>query len=105
MVRDSEQCVYDRNHKMVRLALEKGAILATRTADGVNPFHQAIVKEQVEIVDSSLWAGADLMATDEHGRNALHIASSKADGRSVILSPGNRNKARIASLILGEDAP
>ena len=61
--------------------------------------------EQVEIVDRLLLAGADIMAVDSTGRNALHIASSHAGLDVLAVYHGNRKKETIARYFIEEGAP
>jgi len=96
---------------VVTLALSKGATLPTTTtlSDGtiVNPFHHVISKEKHEIVNFLLdgKAGADLMATDSRGHNALHIASRPEDKSTLTILYGSRNKAQTALALLRYRAP
>ena len=93
------------NLDMVSLALRKGAELRLCNPDGSNPFHRAIMDEQVEIVDRLLLAGADIMAVDSTGRNALHIASSHAGLETLVVLHGNRKKETIARYLIEDGVP
>jgi ankyrin repeat protein len=92
------------NHPLVRLCLSKGAILEKTLPNGVNPFHQAIVDEHLKIVDVLLADGADFKATDNKGRNALHIASSHAGESTLTVNYGSRDKELIVSYLLEDGA-
>ena len=93
------------DHEMVSLAVRKGARPTLRTADGGNPFHRAIVEEKVKIVDSLLGAGADFLAVDDSGRNALHIACSHRGMKTLTVNYESNDKKMIASYLLEDGAP
>jgi ankyrin repeat protein len=88
---------------MVKLAISKGAVPVSRDATGKNPLHHATVIENVQIVDALLAAGADIKATDDQGRTALHVAASLKDPTEMGVSHGNRKKAQIVTSILQRD--
>ncbi|KIW00454.1 uncharacterized protein PV09_07979 [Verruconis gallopava] len=88
------------NIEMTRLALEKGARAGTRTLNGTYLLHEAIAKEQSEIVSSLLEAGADINMLDSSGRNALHIASAHRGERTLTVNYQSREKELIAEELL-----
>ena len=90
---------------MVSLALRKGAELRLCNPDGSNHLHRAIMDEQIELLDRLLFAGADVVAVDSTGRNALHIASSHAGLDVLTVYHGHRKKETIARYLIEDGAP
>jgi ankyrin len=88
------------NADLARLALEKGACPAPINKGKPNPLMVAVVSGQVTIVDMLLAHGADLGATREDGKNALHLASSHPGHDTLTVRPGKREKATIASYLI-----
>lgn len=93
------------DHEMVALAVRKGARPTQRTADGGNPFHRAITERKVKIVDSLLGAGADFLAVDDSGRNALHVACSHPGLKTLTVNHESNDKNLIASYLLEDGVP
>jgi ankyrin repeat protein len=86
----------------VTLAIGKGAVPMARGANDENPLHHAISQGNVGIVDALLAAGADIVDTDDRGRNALHLAASPSpeDRTALTVRHGNRRKEQMATAIL-----
>ncbi|KAK5684750.1 hypothetical protein LTS10_002824 [Elasticomyces elasticus] len=93
------------DHEMVVLAVRKGARPTRRTTDGENPLHRAIKDRKVKIVDSLLGAGADFLALDDSGRNALHVACSHPGLKTLTIDHQSNDKNMIASYLLQDGVP
>ena len=78
------KAVQGRKSNILRLLVDHNADLSMGNDQG-SPLLHAAAYGHISIVNTLLEIGANILDTDSHGRNALHIASSEERGDIVLL--------------------
>ena len=76
----------DGRVKMVRLLVETfGANMAVTGLDGQTSLHRVADRGREGALSALIGLGAEINARDGRGRTALHLASAKAKGQTILL--------------------
>jgi ankyrin repeat protein len=70
------RATYNNHIEVVKLLIESGANVCSRTADGWQPIHSAAKWKHIHLLDFLLASGADINAVSNGGNTALHLAAN-----------------------------
>ena len=93
------------NDSMAALAIRNGGKIRTRTDDGKNPLHEAIARDNDDLVKQLLEAncGVEVKARDSRGRNALHLVVSNRygnDNSGLMVWQGKTNRGNMVRMLV-----
>jgi ankyrin repeat protein len=70
------RATYNNHIEVVKLLIESGANVSSRTSDGWQPIHSAAKWQHIQLLDLLVSCGADVNAVSNGGNTALHLAAN-----------------------------